>query len=127
MSHSASMTRLYVFVLVLNLIFPVLGYTFTSFGEQAERYELALDPDSLMAIGLNLVDAESHVLTFGDAGWDEYSLVNVTIRAQWARHRIVALIYEDDLRFQKQSAISLAFDIWLTPYVVEVKSILSKS
>ncbi len=125
MSHSASMTRLYVFILVLNLVFPVLGYTFTSFGEMSERYELNLDPDSLMTIGLNLVDAESHVLTFGAAGWEEYELVNVTIRAQWARHRLVSLIYQDDIRFQKQSAISKAFNIWLTPYTVEVKSILT--
>ena len=125
MSHSPKTTSLYIFILVLNLIFPVLGYTFTSFGSEAQRYELNLDPDSLMEIGLNLVDAESHVLTFGAAGWEEYTLINVSIRAQWARHRIVALIYEDDIRFQKQSALSKAFNIWLTPYTVEVKSIAS--
>lgn len=119
------MTGLYVFILMLNLIFPVLGYTFTVFGEQEERYEMDLSQDSMMEIGLNLIDAESHTLTFGAAGWELYEVINVTIRAQWARHRIVALIYEDDIRFQKQSAISLAFDIWLTPYVVSVKSLRS--
>ena len=123
MSHSSTMTTMYVFILVLNLVFPVLGYTFTTFGESTERYEMELNPDSLMEIGLNLVDAESHTLTFGAAGWEEYELINVSIRVQWARHRIVALIYQDDIRFQKQSAISKAFDIWLTPYTVEVKSI----
>lgn len=125
MSHSPSMTRLYIFILVLNLVFPVLGYTFTAFGETTERYEVELDADSLMEIGLNLVDAESHTLIFKDGTWDYYTLINVSIRAQWARHRIVALIYQDEIRFQKQSALSLSFDSWLIPYVVDVKSLAS--
>lgn len=117
------MTRIYVFILVINLVFPVLGYTFTAFGEQSERYEMSLDPNALMEIGLNLVDAESHVLNFSDGTWDLYELVNVSIRASWDTHRLVALIYEDAIRFQKQSPLSLAFDVWLTPYTVSVKSI----
>lgn len=119
------MVTLWVFILILNIVFPVLGYTFTAFGEMNERYELDLNPDSLMSIGLNLVDAESQVLTFGAAGWEEYQLLNVTLRAKWARHRIVALIFQDGIRFQKQSAISKAFDVWLTPYTVEIKSVAS--
>lgn len=125
MSHSASMTRLYVFILVLNLVFPVLGYTFTSFGAQSERYELALDQDSLMIIGLNLIDAESHVLTWDDGTWDEYTLINVSIRASWARQRIGVLNFKDGIRFEKQSALSKAFDLWFIPYTVNVKSLLS--
>ena len=125
MSHSASMTKLYIFVLVLNLIFPVLGYTFTAFGGEAERYELDLDADSLMEIGLNLVDAESHQLTFAAAGWDEWTVINTSIRAQWASHRIYLLTYQDEIQFQKQSALSKAFDNWWTPYVAAVKSLKS--
>lgn len=125
MSHSASMTRIYVFVLVLNLVFPVLSYTFLSFGEQSERYETSLDPDSLMTIGINLVDAESHVLTFGAAGWEEYLLVNVSIRARWATHRRLTLPDEDGIRLEKQSAISKAFNSFLIPYTVPVKSVAS--
>ena len=122
--QGGGMVRLWVFILVLNLIFPVLGYTFTSFGETEERYELELDADSLQAIGLNLVDAESHNFTFG-LPYINYELVNDSIRAKWDTHRLVALIFEDGIRFQKQSAISKAFDIWLTPYTVSVKSIRS--
>lgn len=124
MSHSPKTTSLYIFILVLNLVFPVLGYTFTAFGAEAQRYETNLDPDSLMKIGVNLRDAESHNLTFsGD--WVEYSLVNVSIRAQWANHRITGLIYADDIRFQKQSALSKAFNSWFSPYTITVKSISS--
>lgn len=122
----SSLTRIYLFVLVLNLVFPVLGYTFTSFGSQSERYELSLDPDSLMIIGINLVDGESHTLTFGAAEYDEYQLLNVSLRARWARHRIPGTLnYEDNLRFQKRSTVSQAFDSWLLPYLVRVKSIAS--
>ena len=60
MSDNGAMTKLYLFVLVLNLVFPVLSYPFTAFGEETENYETSLNPDSLMRIGLNLVDGESH-------------------------------------------------------------------
>lgn len=109
---------------MLNLIFPVLGYTFTAFGVQSDRYELSIDADSLMTIGLNLVDGESYNLTW-EGDWIYYELLNTSIRARWDTFRTVGLIYEDGIRFQKQSAISLAFDIWLTPYVVNVKSLSS--
>lgn len=117
------MVSLWIFILVLNLVFPVLGYTFTAFGETSERYELDLNADSLMEIGLNIVDGESHTLTFGAAGWEEYLLLNVSLRAQWTRHRLATLEYQDAVRLQKQSAISKAFDIWLTPYTAAVKSV----
>lgn len=118
-TQGGGMVRLWVFILVLNLIFPVLGYTLTSFGEANERYELTIDADSLQAIGLNLVDGESHTFTFGGP-FIEYQLVNVTVRARWG-----PLLIGDGFRFQKQSAISKAFDIWISPYTVEVKSLLS--
>ena len=124
MSDNGKMTTLYVFVLVLNLVFPVLGYTFTTFSSETERYEMELDPDDMMVIGLNLVDAESHNVTW-EGGWVYFTLLNTTIRAQFSRHRIVGLVYQDGIRFQKQSAISKAFNSWLFPYTVEVKSVAS--
>ena len=124
MSDNGSMTKLYIFVLVLNLIFPVLSYTFTAFGTQSERYETDLDPDSLMTIGINLVDGESHTLTW-EGEWVYYELLNTSIRIQWDTFRLVSLIYQDAIRFQKQSAISLSFDNWWFPYLVDIKSITS--
>ena len=122
MSDNGSMKNLYIFVLVLNLIFPVLSYTFTAFGEQSERYETDLDPDSLMMIGLNLVDGESHNLTW-EGEWVYYELINVSIRAQW--HSYFILPVRMGIRFQKQSAVSQAFKTWLFPYTVEIKSVAS--
>lgn len=123
MSHSASMTRLYVFILVLNLVFPILGYTFTTFGTQSERYELALDADSLMTIGLNLVDGESHNLTW-KGGHIEYLLLNTSIRAEWDHFRQGAsAIFYDGISFFKQSALSKAFNTWIGKYTVAVKSV----
>lgn len=109
------MTRIYVFVLILNLIFPVLGYTFTAFGESPQDYEADLDPDSLMKIGINLVDAESHNFTYL-GGYQYYTLLNVSIRAEWRTYGII---------FQKQSSISKAFNSWLFPYRLELKSIMT--
>lgn len=119
MSGNGSMTQLYIFILVLNLVFPVLGYTFTTFGETQQRYETSLDPDSLMTIGVNLVDAESHILTFRGP-YVYYALINVTIRGSWT-----TLMSSHGLIFEKQSAVSLAFDNWWFPYKVGVKSVAS--
>ncbi len=124
MSNNGGMTKLYLFVLILNLIFPVLAYTFTAFGETEERYETELDPDSLMTIGINLIDGETHNLTW-KGEYIYYQLINVSIRAQWDTHRLTGLIYQDGIRFQKQSAVSLSLENWWYPYTVEVKSILS--
>ena len=125
MSHSAKMTGLYIFILILNLVFPVLGYTFTAFGQQAERYEMDLDPDALMAIGITLVDGESHTLTFKAGTWEYYTVINVSVRAQWDTHELLTLPDEDGIRLEKQSALSKAFDNWWIPYTVPVKSILT--
>jgi len=113
MSGNGSQTRMYVFVLILNIVFPVLGYTFTAFGEETQDYEISLDPDSLMAAGITLVDAESHNITY-DGPWVEYILLNLTIRSSW---------YADAIVFQKRSPIGKAFNTWLFPYYVDVKSL----
>ena len=119
----SSMVKLWIFVLILNLIFPVLGYTFTSFGNQAEQYELAINADSLMAIGLNLVDGESHNITW-DGVHAEYGLLNDSIRVEWAHFRQGAsAIFYDGVSFFKQSTISKAFNTWFGRYTVAVKSV----
>ena len=125
MSHSAKMTGLYIFILMLNLVFPVLGYTFTAFGAQSERYEMDLDADSLMTIGINLRDGESHTFVFNSGTWEYYTVINISIRAQWGTHELLTLPDEDGIRLEKQSALSKAFNNWWIPYTVPVKSVAS--
>ena len=119
MSGNGGMTKLYLFVLILNLIFPVLAYTFTAFGETEERYETSLNPDSLMTIGVNLVAGESHNLTYGGEAV-YYELINVSTRVSW-----ITATYYPGLLFEKQSTVSLAFDNWWFPYKVDIKSVAS--
>ena len=110
------MTRLYLFVLILNVVFPVLGYTFTTFGDEQQAYEIDLDQNALMAAGFTLSDAESHNLSYPSL-WVEYGLLNSTIRVRWQYNAIA---------FQKRSAIGRAFfNAWVLPYVIDVKSVLS--
>lgn len=112
-------------MLVLNLVFPVISYTFTSWGEQAENYEHDLNPDSLMIIGLNLVDGESHNVTWDSGLWSYFELFNVSIRSSWGTFATVGAGPGDGISFQKRSAIGLALNTWLSRYIVRIKSILS--
>lgn len=113
MSGNGAQTRIYIFVLVLNIVFPVLGYTFTTYEEEIEDYEISLDLDSLSSAGITFVDAESHNITY-DGPWVEYVLLNLTIRSSW---------YADAVVFQKRSPIGTAFNTWLFPYFVDIKSL----
>jgi len=126
MSGNGAMTRIYLFVLILNIVFPVLGYTFTSFGGSPEDYEISLDENSLLVIGINFVDAESHDLEYNGA-WKYYVLLNSTIRARYMDDFPFSTLYapEDGIGFQKQGVISKAFDSWFMPRSVGVKSVLS--
>jgi len=102
-----------------------MSYTFTAWGDQSENYEIALNPDNMMIIGLNLVDGESQNVTWESGIESNFSLFNVSIRARWDNFRVVGLIYQDGIRFQTKSAVSLAFKNWLFPYTMQIKSLLS--
>ncbi|MHC4573389.1 MAG: hypothetical protein ACYS76_04545 [Planctomycetota bacterium] len=68
---------------MLNLVFPVFGYSLTNFPSGApENYDIDLDAESLEAIGITLIDAESHNLTFPSA-WIDYTDLNKTYRARF--------------------------------------------
>lgn len=120
MSGNGSMTRIYIFVLILNVVFPVLGYTFTAFGEDTQNYEMALDPDLLMAAGINLIDAESHNLSYMGP-WVEYELLNVSIRARFMSTAVIP----PGVAFQKKSPVGLAFNSWSFPYWLSTKSVIT--
>ena len=115
MSGTTGRMGLYLFVIVMNLVFPVFAYTFTTFGDEPEKFEIPLDIDTLNMAGITLKDAESHNLTYGGA-WVEYTEINLTIRARWNLNRLM---------FQVRSGIGKAFNSWIFPYRVDVKSMKS--
>ena len=119
-----SSDSLYIFILVLNLVFPVLGYTFTSFGADFQEYEIDISPDALAMAGISLVNAESHNLSY-NGGWQYWTLINFTIRAQFmddVRDPWITIV-GDGVGFQKQSSIGIAPNSWSVPYRVPVKSV----
>lgn len=119
-----SIISLYIFVLILNLVFPVMSYTFTTFGPESGTYDVDLDPNSLMMIGLNLVGGESRNITW-EGDWVEYTELNVTIRLRWMNIFNLFSPDDDGIVFQKPSAIGSAFGEWVFPYGVSVKSLLT--
>lgn len=126
MSENGAMTKLYIFVLVLNLVFPVFGYTFTAFGENPGDYEMDLDLDALHMAGITLVDAESHNMTY-NSGWVYFTELNKTIRSQFmdnVRDPMI-LILGDGVTFQSQSAVAMALEGWTMPYRMSVKSVIT--
>jgi hypothetical protein len=123
MSDNGARTKLYVFVLVLNIIFPVFGYTFTTFESDPEDYEISLDMDTLNMAGINLIDGESHNMTYNGA-WVYYTELNTTIRAHFQddiRDPWITII-GDGIGLQKRGAVSIALDTWALAYTVSVKS-----
>ena len=123
MARAGDRMSMYVFVLVLNLLMPVFGYTFTTFGTEPEDFDISLDLDTMNMAGINLVDAESHNLLF-TAPWVEYTSINITIRARFMNDIYFGLVnLGDGIQLQRQSGIGMAFDSWAFPYAVNVKSI----
>lgn len=123
MSNRSS-DSLYIFILVLNLVFPVLGYTFTSFGADFQEYEIDLSPDALAMAGISLVDAESNDLSY-NGGWQYWTLINFTIRAQFMDDVKSPwfTIVGDGVAFQTRGVIGKALDSWFPPAEINIKSI----
>jgi hypothetical protein len=115
---------LYVFVLVLNLVFPVFSYTFTTFGSEAQEFEASLDADTLTMAGINLVDAETEVMTY-DGAWMIFGDLNVTFRARFGsdiRNPRLTIV-GDGIGVQKQSPVSLFGNDWAIVYRPDIKSV----
>lgn len=128
MSESGGMKSLYIFVLVLNIVFPVMTYTFTTFGSSPEGYEIDLDNDALMMAGIHLVHGESHNLSYV-GGWVIWTDINVTIRASFRANQKNPWFTNlgDGVQLQKQSAIDRALGptSFINPYVVPLKSVIT--
>lgn len=115
-------TRFYIFILVLNLVFPVFGYAFTNFpGASVEGYEVDIDLEALEAIGITLVDAESHNITF-NSGWIDYEDLNKTYRAKFGDDCRISDFsnYFDGVQIQT-SPVS-GWLTWFFGYNVPIKS-----
>jgi len=113
MSETGGRLGLYVFVLVLNLIFPVLGYTFTTFGTEYEDYDISLDLDSLMMAGITFIDAESHNVTY-EGEWVYFEIQNKTTRFRFMdkiRDPWITIL-GDGINTQRHSPVSKALDDW---------------
>lgn len=125
-SDSRTSFKLYIFILVLNLVFPVLGYTFTTFGGDIAEYEIGLDPDMLAMAGITLADAETHNITY-NGGWVTFTEINTTIRATFmdAIYNPWYTLIGDGMTFEKQTSIGRALDLWggWYSYKMDVKSL----
>lgn len=122
MTEEGGRLGLYVFILVLNIAFPVLGYTFTTFGAEYEEFDISLDIDSLMMSGINLADAESHNITWNGA-WVYFEVQNKTTRLKFMEYTWFGGISGDGIHIHKRTPISLALNNWLSTYRVNVKGV----
>jgi len=119
---------LYVFILVLNLVFPVLGYTFTTFNQDFEDYDISLDSDSLMMAGITFVDAQSDNVTY-NGEWIYFEIQNKTTRFRFMddiRDPYITIV-GDGIATQRRTPVSQALDNWLFPYRVQVKGVKSNN
>lgn len=115
MAQSGDRLGLYIFVLVLNITFPVLSYTFTFFESNYEDYDIALDEESLLLAGINLVGGESHNLTWGGE-WVYYTQQNQSTRLKFDGpwYEPWPVVQGDGIAIERQDAIGLALDNWLS-------------
>lgn len=97
--------RLYVFIMVLGLTFPTLGYTFTTFGGSPEQYDISIDSDLLLLAGISLQQAESQNVSW-NGGYVYFPNLNDTnMRVawqEWAPGPLGLGVHPHGLRFQRQ-------------------------
>jgi len=124
MAETGGRLSLYVFVLVLNMVFPILGYTFTTFGSDYEAYDISLDSETLMMAGITLVDAESQNVTWNGA-WVYFDIQNKSTRFRFMEDIVdpKAIIIGDGIAIQRQNVVSLALDNWFFKHRISVKGV----
>lgn len=126
MGENTGRLGLYVFVLVLNLVFPVLSYTFTTFESNYGDYDIALNDESLMIAGINLVGGESHNLTWG-GDWVYFAQENQTTRLKFDGpwYEPYRFLRGDGIALERQTAIGLALDSWVSKNRIGVRGYIS--
>jgi len=124
MAETGGRLSLYVFILILNLVFPILGYTFTTFGSEFEEFDINLDSDTLMMAGITLVSGETKNVTW-NGEWVYFEIQNKTTRFRFMenmRNPSIEII-GDGVATQRQTAVSLALNNWFFAYRLSVKGI----
>lgn len=113
MANTGGRLGFYIFILVMNLVFPILSYTFTTFESNYGDYDIALDDETLMIAGINLVGGESHNLTW-KGEWVYYATENQTTRLKFSGpwYEPWPVNQGDGIAFERQDAIGLALDSW---------------
>lgn len=102
--------KLVTFSFILSIIFPTFAYTFTTFGEEPENFDISLTVDQLINSGVILSDAVSHNVTYL-GGAQEYTVKNTTMRIAWKNNIITGSYFAN----QQQSLIELWLGTWIYP------------
>lgn len=107
----SSTLRLVIFSFVLSILFPVMAYTFTSFGVATPtQFDITLNTTQLEANGIVLIDGLSQNVTFGGAAV-EYVVNEKTIRIQWYD----SLLTSDFFYHYRQNWLGQILNSWLSP------------
>lgn len=96
---SEVMSKLTLISLVVNILFPVFAYAFTSFDNEIASYDLSLDDQTLLSSGIQFKDADSLNLTYGS--YITYNVSNQLIRVKWYNKPLVGDIF----RFSRPSIV----------------------
>jgi len=102
--------RLVTFAFIISIIFPTFAYTFTTFGEAPESFDLSLTVDQLINSGVILSDAVSHNITYLDPA-QEYTVKNTTMRIRWKDDLFTGAYFAN----QQQSLIEKWLGTWIYP------------
>ena len=122
MAETGGRLGLYIFILVFNIVFPVLSYTFTGFEAEFGDFDVSLDMDTLMMAGINFVDAESDNLTY-NGPWAYFEVQNKTTRFRYMDDVRDPwwVIVGDGIATQRQSPGAKARESWDSTYRISVK------
>lgn len=107
--------RLVIFSFVLSILFPMFAYTFTTFGDNPDPFDLTLSVDQLENSGIKLSEAETHNVTFGGAA-QEYTVKNSTMRIQWKDPALGDSYFAN----QQQSYIEEILGTWFWPIEMDI-------
>jgi len=126
MAEGGGLTRLYVTVLVFSLLMPVISFALTTWEDDVEDYEIAIDPNVLMIAGISLSDGITHNVSW-KSPYVYYNFQNKTIRTKWTdtwtRIGLVGGIVDmgDGFAFETQTATNKFLNNWWLPYKYRIR------
>ena len=114
MSNGIGSTKLYVTVLIFSLLMPVISFALTTWEDDVEDYEIAIDPDVLMMAGITLSDGITLNVTYQSA-FVYFEFENQTIRTKWTDTWSLEP-NKTGFGFETQGVINKWLDNWWYPY-----------